>query len=73
MKTKSLITKIAKKYPKKIAETYDHPGLQVSQFKEETNCVLLCLDFDEDVLDYILDNKLENKIELILTHQKLLF
>ena len=73
MKTKSLITKIAKKFPKKIAETYDHPGLQVSQFKEETNCVLLCLDFDEDVLNYILDNKLENKIDLILTHHPFIF
>lgn len=73
MKTKSLITKIAKKYPKKIAESYDHPGLQVSKFKEETNCVLLCLDFDEDVLNYILENKLENKIDLIITHHPFIF
>lgn len=73
MKTKSLIGKISKKYPKKLAEVYDYPGLQVSNFKEETNCVLLCLDFDGDVLDYILDNHLENKIDLIITHHPFIF
>lgn len=73
MKTKSLISKISKKYPKKLAEVYDYPGLQVSSFKEETNCVLLCLDFDTDVLNYILENNLENKIDLIITHHPFIF
>lgn len=73
MKTKSLITKISRRYPKKIAESYDHPGLQVSKFKEDTNCVLICLDFDEDVLNYIIENHLEQKLDLIITHHPFIF
>lgn len=73
MKTKALLTKLSKLFPKKIAESYDYPGLQVSRLKDETNNILLCLDFDEEVLNYILDNKLENKIDLVITHHPFIF
>ena len=49
MNTRSLITKLGKKFPKKTAEIYDYPGLQVGKFHETTNNVLLCLDFDKFV------------------------
>lgn len=73
MKTRALLTKLSKLFPKKIAEVYDFPGLQVSKLKEETNTILLCLDFDEDVLNYILKNNLENKLDLIITHHPFIF
>lgn len=73
MKTKSLMAKLNKKFPKRTAEIYDFPGLQVGKLKDETNCVLLCLDFDEDVLNYVKENNLENKIDLIITHHPFIF
>ena len=44
MKTKTLLKKIAKYFPKSLAESYDHVGLQCGKIKEETNTILLCLD-----------------------------
>lgn len=73
MKTKALLRKLSIFFPKKLAESYDYPGLQVGKLKEDTNNVLLCLDFDEDVLNYILSNKLENKLDLIITHHPFIF
>lgn len=73
MKTKSLVSKLSRKYPKRNAQWYDYPGLQVSHFRDETKCVLLCLDFDSDVFKYIKDNNLENKIDLIITHHPFIY
>ena len=73
MKTKALLRKLSTFFPKKLAEAYDYPGLQVGKLKEDTNNVLLCLDFDEDVLNYILNNKLESQIDLIITHHPFIF
>ncbi len=73
MKTKALLRKLSTFFPKKLAEAYDYPGLQVGKLKEDTNTVLLCLDFDEDVLNYILNNKLESQIDLIITHHPFIF
>lgn len=73
MKTNSLISKLSKKYPKRIAEFYDTPGLQINKYKEFTNNILICLDFDETVYDYIINNKLEDKIDLIITHHPFIF
>ncbi len=69
MKTRSLIKKLGDKFPKKTAEFYDHPGLQVGHFKEETAKILLCLDFDDEVLPYVLSFK----PDMIITHHPFIF
>ena len=37
------------------------------------NTVLLCLDYDEVVYQYIIDNHLENKIDMIISHHPFIF
>lgn len=69
MKTRSLLKKLGDKFPKKTAEWYDHPGLQVGSFKEETTKILLCLDFDDEVLPTVLDYK----PDMIITHHPFIF
>ncbi len=69
MKTRSLLKKLGDKFPKKTAEFYDHPGLQVGRFKEETAKILLCLDFDDEVLPYV--NSF--KPDMIITHHPFIF
>lgn len=74
MKTKLLLRKLAQNYPKKIAKKYHDPvGLQTGKLKEDTNCILLCLDFDEIVYDYMLKNNLFDKVDLIITHHPFIF
>lgn len=73
MKTKILLKKLAKYFPKSLAESYDHVGLQCGKIKEETNTILLCLDYDEEVYNYIVNQKLEDKIDLIVTHHPFIF
>ena len=73
MNTRTLISKIGKRFPKKTAEAYDFPGLQVGKFKDETKTVLLCLDFDKFVLKYMKDNNLLNTIDIIFTHHPFIF
>ena len=47
MKTKALLKKLSKFYPKSISKKYhDYPGLQTGKLKEEVKTILLCLDFD---------------------------
>jgi len=69
MNTRSLIAKLGKRYPKAIAESYDHPGLQVGHFKPETKKVLLCLDFDDEVFPFVESFQ----PDLILTHHPFIF
>ena len=73
MKTKILLKQLAKNFPKSLAESYDHVGLQCGKLKEETNTILLCLDYDEDVYNYILASHLETKIDLIVSHHPFIF
>ena len=73
MKTKVLLKKLAKFFPKSLAESYDHVGLQCGKIKEETNKILLCLDYDEDVYQYIIDNNLVKEIDLIISHHPFIF
>ena len=73
MKTKILLKKLARYFPKSLAESYDHVGLQCGKIKEETNTILLCLDYDEEVYQYIIDNHLENKIDMIISHHPFIF
>ncbi len=69
MKTRSLIKKLGDKFPKRTAEPYDHPGLQVGSFREETTKILLCLDFDDEILPSVL----EFEPDLIITHHPFIF
>ena len=73
MKTRSLLNKLAKKYPKRLAAFFDHPGLQTGKLKEETKTVLLCLDFDEIVMDFMEQNNLTDKVDMIITHHPFIF
>lgn len=73
MNTKILLKKLAKRFPKRLAESYDHVGLQQGKIKEEVHTIFLCLDFDMTVLKYILNNNLESKIDMIITHHPFFF
>ena len=73
MKTKILLKKLAKNFPKSLAESYDHVGLQCGKIKEETKTILLCLDYDEKVYQYIIDNNLSDKIDMIISHHPFIF
>lgn len=72
MKTKSLLRKLANYYPKKYAiENHDYVGLMVPKLKENTNTILLCLDFDEEVFSIVEKNNYLP--DLIITHHPFLF
>ncbi len=74
MNTKSLLRKLSKKFPKNIAKKYhDFPGLQYGKLKEETKTILLCLDFDDVVLDEVLKTTDFSKIDLIITHHPFIY
>ena len=70
MKTKSMLIKLSKQFPKRIAKkNHDFVGLMVGKLPDEINKVLLCLDFD----DQILDAALKIKPDLIITHHPFFF
>ncbi|MFA7378515.1 MAG: Nif3-like dinuclear metal center hexameric protein [Erysipelotrichia bacterium] len=72
MKTKALIRKLATRFPKRLADKGDHIGLMTGQLKEETRTIVVCLDFDEEVMHRI--EQLENpNVDLILTHHPYLY
>lgn len=72
MNTKLLLRKLAYYFPKRIAkENHDYVGIMVPKLKEETNSVLLCLDFDGEVLSLIEKNKINP--DLIITHHPFFF
>lgn len=74
MKTRNLLQKLSKFYPKTISCKYHDPvGLQTGKLKEDTKCIFLCLDFDEEVFNYLKDNELLSKIDLIITHHPFIF
>lgn len=71
METNRLFRKLACQFPKSIAERWDRIGLQTGKLPENINSVLLCLDFDEVVLNKV--KQLKVKPDLILTHHPLIF
>ena len=74
MNTKILLKKLSKNFPKSIAKKYhDFVGLQYGKLKNETNTILLCLDFDriafneaKKIIDF-------NDIDLIITHHPFIY
>lgn len=70
MKTKVLLAKLAKRFPKRIAKKYhDYAGLMAGKLPENVDKILLCLDFDEEV--YPIAEK--TKPDLIITHHPFIY
>ena len=70
MNTRSLLLKLSKKFPKSLAKKYhDYVGLMCGKLKENTKKILLCLDFDEEVLEIAL----KEKPDLIITHHPFIY
>ena len=70
MKTRHLLNKLAKLYPKKYAEQFhDYVGLQVGKLKADTNRILLCLDFDEELMN----EAIKFQPDLIITHHPFIY
>ena len=66
-----LFRELAKRFPKSIKSSYDRVGLMTGKLPDEINSILLCLDFDEEVLNKVKEMKV--KPDLILTHHPFLF
>ena len=70
MKTKLLLQKLAKRFPKRYAKmNHDFVGLMTGKLPEDVHNILLCLDFDQQVLPLVE----ENKPDLILTHHPFIY
>lgn len=71
MKTKKIIRALSKYFPKSLKASYDRVGLMVGPLKEETNTIVLALDYDDIVYDEIIKRGLN--VDLILTHHPFIF
>ena len=70
MKTILLLRQLARRFPKRYAKMYhDHVGLMTGKLPEEIKTIVLCLDFDEEVLPLIK----ENKPDIIITHHPFIY
>ena len=66
-----LFRELAKRFPKSIKNRGDRVGLMTGKLPEQINHILLCLDFDEEVLNLV--KKMEKKPDLILTHHPFIY
>lgn len=66
-----LFRELAKRFPKSIKSRGDRVGLMTGKLPEKIERILLCLDFDEEVLNII--KKLDKKPDLILTHHPFIY
>ena len=70
MNTRQLLLKLSKRYPKRYAKFYhDYVGLMTGKLPEEVKKIVLCLDFDEQVLPLVK----EEKPDLIITHHPFIY
>ena len=69
MNAKALISKLAKRFPKRIGEKRDYLGIQINKLPKEVNKIMLCLDFDYETYQIML----KNKPDLILTHHPFIY
>ena len=70
MNTRQLLLKLSKRFPKRYAKFYhDYVGLMTGKLPEEVHNILLCLDFDQEVLPLVK----ENKPDLIITHHPFIY
>lgn len=74
MNTINMLKKLAKRFPKSIKSRGDYVGLMTGKLKENTNTVLLCLDFDDIVMNSVKKMQQEGeKIDLIITHHPFIY
>ena len=71
METIKLFRELAKRFPKSIKSRGDRIGLMTGKLPDQINHILLCLDFDEEVLNMV--RKMEKKPDLILTHHPFIY
>lgn len=71
MNTIKLLRNLAKYFPKSLKEHGDHVGLMYGKLKDDTKKIVLCLDFDDYVLDIMKKNNI--KPDLILTHHPFIY
>lgn len=69
MKTAALLRKLANYYPKRLAESYDHPGLQEGHLPLEVHKIMLCLDFDDEIYSFAM----KEKPDVIISHHPFIF
>ena len=70
MKTRNLLNKLAKRFPKRFAKAnHDFVGLMTGKLPLEVNKIVLCLDCDWEIFDKIK----EIKPDLVLTHHPLVY
>ena len=70
MKTRALLNKLAKNFPKRLADAWgDYVGLMVSKLPNEVNRIVLCLDFDK----FIYKEAKAFKPDLIITHHPFIY
>ena len=70
MKTKELLLKLSRRFPKRYAKmNHDRVGLMSGKLPLEVNKIVLCLDFDHEIFDFVK----EVKPDLILTHHPFIY
>lgn len=70
MNTKSLLNKLGKRFPKRIAkENHDFVGLMTGKLPEEVHKIVLCLDMDWEIFDKVK----EEKPDLVISHHPLVY
>ena len=70
MKTKELLLKFSKRFPKRIAKmNHDRVGLMSGKLPEEVHKIFLCLDFDHEIFDLVK----KEMPDLILTHHPFIY
>ena len=70
MKTRTLLLKLSKKFPKRIAKSHhDYVGLMCGKLGEEVKKITLCLDFDETIFPEVI----ANTPDLIITHHPFIY
>lgn len=70
MNTRKLLLKLSQKFPKRYAKmNHDRVGLMTGKLPLEVNKIVLCLDFDDEVLPTVI----KEKPDLILTHHPFIY
>ena len=69
MKTKSFLRLISKRFPKRLAESFDRVGLMTGKMPEDIKKVLLCLDLDWEIFPKVK----QFHPDLIITHHPFIF
>ncbi len=70
IKTKSLLAKLSRKFPKRLAKkNHDYVGLMAGKLPESVQKIYLCLDFDKTILA----DAINFQPDLIITHHPLVY